>query len=464
MSIWSLTKSNFHTAMRGVHNAHQSARTSNTKIASGRRINHAADDSAGLAVSTNLDSQRMSTATARRNANDSLATLDITSGALYEANNMMKRMRELSVQASSETLEDTERAYLETEFRTISAELTRIRDITEFNGIRLADGSQSTRAGVLSTNVTNTVLKAGRSKINDVTLGGAINDGVSTHDPAASALSKATSINLLTDSHGVTANAFNEQTAEVPIESGAILMQVVINGERLTNDPSLKATKFDSDGLVRGLINSLTDKTGVWADLDDQQRLILTAVDGRNMNVERGNMLGYPIGGIHTYSGQLSLRSDSEIKLEVAHPFGLIDGTYAASEGLEAQIGSHNTANDRIATGIESISDVGALKIDRLSLSSQAAAQSALEFIDKGVDHINQQQTRVGSSINRLNNTLNHLMNTEQHLQAAESQIADTDMALESAALARANILRTASESILAQAKDLSRVTVRLIE
>jgi len=66
--------------------------------------------------------------------------------------------------------------------------------------------------------------------------------------------------------------------------------------------------------------------------------------------------------------------------------------------------------------------------------------------------------------MNRFDNAANLLTSQEQSLAAAESQIADTDMALESAALARANILRTASQSVLAQAKDLSRVTLSLIQ
>jgi flagellin len=99
---------------------------------------------------------------ARRNANDALGVLEIASGALGGTNNIYKRMRELAVQGSSETLAEDERQYVETEFRALSEELTRLRDVTEFNGIKFMDGSRSTIASTSSASTGSTVLKAGK--------------------------------------------------------------------------------------------------------------------------------------------------------------------------------------------------------------------------------------------------------------------------------------------------------------
>ena len=88
---------------------------------------------------------------------------------------------------------------------------------------------------------------------------------------------------------------------------------------------------------------------------------------------------------------------------------------------------------------------------------------STLSIIDQGIDHINQQQAGVGTAMNRLSSTLNVLVGNEQQLQSAESQIADADMAYEASEMTRASILRAASESVLAQAKDLSQITLQLI-
>jgi flagellin len=464
MNIWSLTKSNFHSALSGAQKAQQTIESSSSKLASGNRIHRAAEDSAGLAVATNLDAERRSAVTAQRNTNDALSVLEIGSGALKEANGIFKRMRELSVQASSGTLNATERNYLESEFRSATNELNRIQKVTEFNGISLMDGSRTTKAEIISADVTNALMKAGKTRINGVPLGNGLEDGVSVIDNTKSALAKANAVNLHTGSHGVVAHAFNQTIAGHPVLGGDRLSELRINEVQIVTDPSIRTSRDDNDGLIRASINAKTDETGVWADLTTSGQIVLNAIDGRNITVERGVVIGFDNLPLETHYGQLSLRGDSTISLTTGFAFGMTDGDYEAGKGLEAQIGLHNTSNDRIASGFDTLGNVGALKLDSLSLSSQAAAKLTLQVIDNGIDHINEQQTKVGATMNRLSNTLNLLVNQEQQKAAAESQIADVDIAVESSEMAKASILRSASESILAQAKDMTALTLRLIQ
>ena len=116
------------------------------RISSGMRINSAADDAAGLGVAENLSAAQRSLKIAMRNTNDGISVVQTAEGAAAEVGNIIKRMRELAVQSSSETLEDTERTYLNDEFTALSAEVDRIANVTEFNGLALADGSNATLA------------------------------------------------------------------------------------------------------------------------------------------------------------------------------------------------------------------------------------------------------------------------------------------------------------------------------
>lgn len=114
-----------------------------SRISSGLRINTAADDAAGLAISESLDAENRSVEMAKRNVNDGLSLLEVAEGAAGQVGDMLKRLRELTVQASSGTLATTERDYLDTEAVALVDEINRIADTTEFNGIKLSDGSQA---------------------------------------------------------------------------------------------------------------------------------------------------------------------------------------------------------------------------------------------------------------------------------------------------------------------------------
>jgi len=114
------------------------------RISSGMRINSAADDAAGLGVAENLSAASRSIKVAQRNTNDGISVVQTAEGATNEVANILKRMRELSVQSASETLDNDERAYIQDEFVQLSEEVDRISAVTEFNGVNLTDGTNAT--------------------------------------------------------------------------------------------------------------------------------------------------------------------------------------------------------------------------------------------------------------------------------------------------------------------------------
>lgn len=111
------------------------------KLSSGFRVNTAADDAAGLAVSESMKSQIRSYTVAERNAADGISMAQTAEGALNEVHDVLGRMRELAMQASNGSLSSTDRGYLDTEFNALQSEITRIQDSAKFNGTKLVSAT-----------------------------------------------------------------------------------------------------------------------------------------------------------------------------------------------------------------------------------------------------------------------------------------------------------------------------------
>lgn len=114
------------------------------RLSSGFRINTAADDAAGLAISESMKSQIRSYNVAERNAADGISMAQTAEGALGEVHNILGRMRELSVQSSNGNLTQQDRGFLQTEFSSLQSEVSRIQESAKFNGVQLVGNSAAT--------------------------------------------------------------------------------------------------------------------------------------------------------------------------------------------------------------------------------------------------------------------------------------------------------------------------------
>src|SRR6056297_1056119 len=112
-----------------------------SRLSSGKRINGAADDAAGLAISEKMGSQTRGLAQAQRNAQDGISMIQTAEGALKESHSILQRMRELSVQSANDTNTEADRGEIQKEVDQLAAELTRIGETTEFNTQKLLDGT-----------------------------------------------------------------------------------------------------------------------------------------------------------------------------------------------------------------------------------------------------------------------------------------------------------------------------------
>jgi flagellin len=110
------------------------------RLASGSRINHAGDDAAGLAISENLRAQIRGFRQAKRNAQDGTSLIQVSEGGLNEISNILIRLRELAIQAASDTIGDTERQFADREYQSLKQEIDRIANVTSFNGTPLLNG------------------------------------------------------------------------------------------------------------------------------------------------------------------------------------------------------------------------------------------------------------------------------------------------------------------------------------
>jgi flagellin len=119
------------------------------RLASGSRINHAGDDAAGMAISENLRAQVRGMRQSRRNAQDGISLIQVSEGGLNEISNILIRLRELAIQAASDTIGDTERQFGDREFQSLKQEIDRIANSTQFNGNSLLNG----RAGIFEIQV-----------------------------------------------------------------------------------------------------------------------------------------------------------------------------------------------------------------------------------------------------------------------------------------------------------------------
>lgn len=194
------------------------------RLSSGSRINQAADDAAGLAISENLRGQIRGLRQASRNAEDGISLVQVAEGGLNEIANMLIRLRELGVQASSDTIGDIERKFLDVEYQQLKSEIQRVAEITEFNARDLLNGT----GGVYDIQVgTHNDPFKDRISFNasaaNATLEslGMVAEGLATKEQAQNSLasvdSAMTSVNAMRANFGALQNRLNSTVANLAI-------------------------------------------------------------------------------------------------------------------------------------------------------------------------------------------------------------------------------------------------------
>lgn len=382
------------------------------KLSSGLRINRAADDAAGLAISEGLRAQIGGTTQAVRNAQDGISVVQTAEGALTETHSILQRMRTLSVQSANDGgLSDTAKGNIQDEMKQLQTELTRISDTTQFNGKKLLDGSYS---GVFQ-------VGANTSDADKITVGIATEEGnglgaagLKVHDLDVTK-ARDTKGSTLTGTVQLTAG-----TAPVLTVGGK---SVDLSGWVKTTD----ATADTAEGYAKNasiLESALKDATS-GTDLSFKVTLG-TGANAATATVEFSS----------ARTNLVDSNADSTIDAsEIGTQLGV------AGAGFTATAGVANTAD---------------VKVD--------GAKYAINAIDSAITSVSKVRSQLGAVQNRFDHTINNLNVAVENLTASESRIRDTDMASEMVSYTRASILSQAGTAMLAQAKSLPQSVLQLLQ
>ncbi len=474
------------TAQRSSSKIQSDLSTAMARLSSGLRINSAKDDAAGLAISQRFTTQIRGLNQAARNANDGISLAQTAEGALGNTGDNLQRIRELAVQSANATNSTSDRAALQAEVSQLISEIQRVGNQTEFNGIKLLDGSFTTQTFQVGANAAQTISIAGitdgratglgshtmtldgtvtgktKAPLADLTGGNligveagltlttAIGGTTAAFGYAALADAKdiAAAINANASSVGVTATATNSATLGSLVSAGTVTM--TLNGSAI----SAAIANPNDLGDLMAAINSSSASTGITATFTtstSKNDLTLTTSDGRDVSILDFNNSGATNTASFSGFTLTGGANDSSIKT----------GTVALSSS-KGQITTTGADADVFAIAGVNISAFSA--VANLDISSAAGATTALSVIDTALQQINGVRADLGAVQNRFSSTISSVMTTSENLAASRSRIQDADFAAETAALSRAQVLQQAATAMIAQANQLPQQVLQLLK
>jgi flagellin len=452
------------------------------RLSSGLRINSAKDDAAGLAISTRFQAQITGLNVAQRNANDGISLAQTAEGALDEITNNLQRIRELAVQSANATNSDSDRQALNDEVEQRVAEIDRISKQTAFNGLNVLDGSfdkqnfqvganagetievdlsqgtaknqigfiasQSLQAtGAITADTGNTLqIKVGTDEFKTIAATEPVKkDGVTVSGyEADSAFAIAKSINDA-EVDGLFVTAKNEQVLTGFTSGDANTEKLTINGEDVFTSAG---SGDDLDSVITG-INAASGTTGVTASKNDDGSLVLSADDGRTINIDGGVDFALSstaaLGANDSLKGEVSLSAGEKISLATAGDLAVISSTLASG-----------------STGSIDVSKTEGM--DKASVATVDDANSAILKVDSALNSVNELRSNLGAIQNRFESTIANLGTSVENLSAANGRILDADFASETAKLSKSQVLQQAGISVLSQANARPQQVLSLLQ
>ena len=508
MGLFVNTNSAALNAQRQLNSTSNSLSRSFERLSSGLRINGAKDDAAGLSITTRFSAQIRGLNQAVRNSNDGISLAQTAEGALNETTNILQRIRELAVQASNDTNNDSDRASLQAEVSQLKSELDRIAETTNFNGNKVLDGTFLAKDIQVGANVGETLsvsidgaagddlarqaryegdsfvsagtfgTAAGSTfSISQAGTGGATfldvratvnaDDTLSTAGNDFSAIAKAAAINDLTSSTGVRAIV-----GETKIEGEASVAAVTLNASDFFTINNVDIAGFavtanDADGNLVDAINAVSDETGVVAGLNANGELSLTAADGRNINVVASDVTVSTALGFNNLAGGTDVASTVAAAAVGSAIQFIATGKLTLQSNDNFEIETANAASSTLIgfnTQTQGVYGVNSDKsVTSVNISTRSGAVEALDVIDLALENVSASRAKLGALQNRLESTINNLSTTSENLSASRSRILDADFAAETAQLSRNQIIQQAGVSILAQANQQPQIALSLL-
>lgn len=488
-------------AQRNLGKTQNALSESMTRLSSGLRINSAKDDAAGLAISDRMTSQIRGLNQAVRNANDGISLAQTAEGAMQESTNILQRMRELAVQSANDSNTTDDRASLQTEVSQLQQELNRISETTQFNNKNLLDGSftsarfqvgankgQFISVSVGNTSATNIGNYQVASEVTSTTSGATV--------AAASAFgaqdldingnqTTETAVTVADASAKDVASAINEKSVETGVSAEAET-NLKIDDLQSTGSVSFSLSGANSSGVtiaavitdetdLSGLVAAINDNagaTGITARLDNSGSMIMNSSTGDNIVVEDFSFIASGDGTTQLTADFTTLNADGADPKATAGPdlddqVGIATGAIDIVARGQVTFHSNNAytvdtdgdtdllTDATTASGLENIGDV--------DISTQVGSGNALKAIDGAIAYLDSQRADLGAVMNRFESTIANLSNISENVSAARSRILDADIAEETSAMTKQNILQQAGVSILAQANQAPQLALSLL-
>jgi len=417
------------------------------QLSSGLRINTAADDAAGFAISQSMTSQINGINQASRNANDGVSLAQTASGALQEVVNDLQTMRDLAVQSLNATNSSTDRADLDSQFQQLKADIDSVATQTQFNGVNLLDGSFQGASFQVGANAGQTITVASIGSSKTTAIGNYYTGTLST----AAATVKDAAGATLTVGNTITAGTYNATNL-----AGATDLGTAVNGASVSLTVQVDGTNYTTSAI------SLTGTAST--DLKSIAAAINQAIS--------------PVGGLTatvngttgiTFSGTAASGEGHVINTSVASATdaagNAVTLTAAQSTAALTDLGVDNSDTVGSFTSGGAVSTSSAAKyLSGLDVKSVDSSNQVLISIDNALQQLATSSAQLGAYQNRFQAAITGLTTNSTNLTSARSQIQDTDYAAATSALSKSQILQQASTAMVAQANTIPQNILTLLQ
>ena len=483
------------------------------RLSSGYRINSAADDSAGLAISEKMRTQISGLEQASRNASDGISVIQTAEGALIEVEAMLQRMRELSVQSANGIYTAEDRVAIQAEIDQLNDEITRISETTEFNTMTLLDGTID-RKSFSNNNSVNLVSLSDSVEVGNygiritqdarqaVIIGNAISLGADL-TPATRIVSEAEAGSININGETVTVNA-GDTVDEVfqKIRDACDSVNITVFAKATTETtPSTSANK-ELAGYTSVPLDTGTNLVFVSKDYGSDQKITVhcdkpglstllgltvagAEATGIDAKAEINDTLSPP-ASLFQNTATISIRGNkvtvsdrNSFKMVFEAEPGTVGTTFTDKRIISSSASPAtppNPSGGTTANIIVSVLDAGpmdlqiganegqimsvripkvtpqTLGIDKINIGTADGAQKAITLLDTAINEISAIRSKLGAYQNRLEHSISNLDVTAENMTESLSRIKDVDMAEEMAEYTQKNVLAQAGTSMLAQA------------
>lgn len=504
-------------AQRNLGKSQGALNKSMQRLSSGLRINGAKDDAAGLAISDRMTAQIRGLNQAARNANDGISLAQTAEGALQESTNILQRMRELAVQSANDTNSETDRQSLDAEVQQLKSELDRIAQTTEFNGKKLIDGTMSNATFQVGANEgTNETISFSISDARAAALSTA-SSGTAAVSATATALGNLTFTADATGAAGNVAYTVNTVSATATDFAGASAVKATATGLfgsltftatsaagsaaniAYTVNVVASGTVSDTGAVFTSATNTITITLGS-AATGRTSAVMMAAISGAltGITVTATSAFTLPaaldtatvtMAGGDTYensalaasaamtatmtgttvtitlAGSASGNTSAAFISALSTAMSGVTVTAAASGTFAAPtVGTSTiTLADGAAAGAGTVTIADVAVVGATAAESLLNSQEAIKSVDAALADIGTIRGGLGAVQNRFESTISNLQNVSENLSAARSRILDADIAQETSAMTKSNILQQAGVSILAQANQAPQLALSLL-